>query len=446
MIDWTPNPIALQLGPISLYWYGICYAIGLAGAYVVMTRMARRFHQNATIIGNSLIVVAIAALAGGRLYHVIDQWQNLYAADPIKIFLPPYAGLGIFGGFITGLIAVIALTRYYKVSFWRWADIVAPGVFVMQAAGRIGNFFNQELYGPPTNLPWGIAIDCAHRVVEYPCTTFPQATTHFHPLFLYESLSAVIAASVLIWLSSRPRPWLRVGDLDRHPVHLARRRPVPARVPSHRQLADRRHPDGPAVRGGVRADRDRDPRLPPPSGCAAARPGAGQPGGRGRDDRRRRVRGRRRRGPRGPQPTTTTSTSSTTSTRRTRPAQAHLTDQPANRSGRAPDSGRRRWPPLAAARGKASSGSGGQPEARASLLYRSLRLVARFVLFGVFRFRIETSGQEHLPGRGGYLLIAAAHRGWMDPVRGDARACPSSRAAGSSAAGRRRSHRAGGSA
>ena len=98
MIDWTPNGIALQLGPISLYWYGICYAIGLAGAYWVMVRMARRFHQNAAIIGNSLIIVAVAALIGGRLYHVIDQWQNLYAADPIRVILPPYSGLGIFGG------------------------------------------------------------------------------------------------------------------------------------------------------------------------------------------------------------------------------------------------------------------------------------------------------------------------------------------------------------
>ena len=212
MIDWTPNAIALQLGPISLYWYGICYAIGLAGAYWLMVRMARRFRQDATIIGNGLIVVAIAALAGGRLYHVIDQWQNLYAADPIKIFLPPYAGLGAFGGLITGAIAVIALARYHKVSFWRWADIVAPGIFFMQFVGRLGNFFNQELYGPPTTLPWGIAIDCEHRVVEYPCTTFPL-DTHFQPLFLYESLSGLIGALVVIWLASRPRPWLRAGDL-----------------------------------------------------------------------------------------------------------------------------------------------------------------------------------------------------------------------------------------
>jgi phosphatidylglycerol:prolipoprotein diacylglycerol transferase len=212
MIDWTPGSIAIQIGPLPLYWYGIAYAVGLAGAYWIMARQARRFGENADLLGNGLIIVAVAALIGGRLYHVIDQWQ-LYASDPLKIVLPPYSGLGIFGGLVTGGLAFLYLTRRWHVSAWRWADIVAPGIFVMQAAGRWGNFFNQELYGPPTNLPWGIAIDCAHRVLPYTCDAYPLATTHFHPLFLYESISAVIGATTLVWLSSRPRPRLRVGDL-----------------------------------------------------------------------------------------------------------------------------------------------------------------------------------------------------------------------------------------
>jgi len=212
MIDWTPDSIALQIGPLSLFWYGLAYAVGLAAAYWVMVRQARRFGENPEHVGNGLIIVGIAALIGGRLYHVIDQWQ-LYAGDPIKVILPPYSGLGVFGGLITGTLAFLYLVRRWHLSGWRWADIVAPGVFVMQAVGRWGNFFNQELYGPPTNLPWGIAIDCSHRVVDYPCATFPLATTHFQPLFLYESLSGLIGAVVLVWLSSRPRPWLRLGDL-----------------------------------------------------------------------------------------------------------------------------------------------------------------------------------------------------------------------------------------
>jgi phosphatidylglycerol:prolipoprotein diacylglycerol transferase len=105
------------------------------------------------------------------------------------------------------------LIRYYRLSAWRWADVVAPGLFTMEAIGRWGNFFNQELYGPPTTLPWGIAIDCAHRVIPYSCDAYPLATTHFVPLFLYESVSGILGAAVLLWLSRRPRPWLRPGDL-----------------------------------------------------------------------------------------------------------------------------------------------------------------------------------------------------------------------------------------
>jgi len=212
MIDWTPGSIAIQIGPLPLYWYGIAYAVGLAGAYWIMTRQARRFGENADLLGNGLVIVGLAALIGGRLYHVIDQWQ-LYADDPLKIVLPPYSGLGVFGGFVTGGLAVLVLARRWHVSAWRWADIVAPGIFIMQAAGRWGNFFNQELYGPPTNLPWGISIDCAHRVLPYTCDAYPFPATHFQPLFLYESTSALIGAATLVWLSSRPRPWLRVGDL-----------------------------------------------------------------------------------------------------------------------------------------------------------------------------------------------------------------------------------------
>ena len=213
MIDLTPSPIAVQIGPLPVYWYGLGYALGLALAYIVMTREARRRGQDADLIANGLIVVAVAALAGGRIYHVIDQWQNLYAADPLKVVLPPYTGLGVYGGLITGTIAGAVYTIWKRVSFWTWADIVAPGLFAMQAVGRWGNFFNQELYGPPTNLPWGIAIQCEHRIPAYPCATYPLATTHFHPLFLYESLSGAIGLLVLLFLARRFAGRLRTGDL-----------------------------------------------------------------------------------------------------------------------------------------------------------------------------------------------------------------------------------------
>ena len=212
MIDWTPIPIAIQLGPIPLYWYGVAYAVGLLGVYVVATRMAVRYGQNPDYIGNGMIVIGIAALIGGRLYHVIDQFQ-LYRDDLLKIVLPPYTGLGVYGGMVTGLVAFFYLSRRWHLDLWTWADVAAPAIFVMQGFGRWGNFFNQELYGPPTSLPWGIAIDCAHRVAAYPCDAFPLATTHFTPLFLYESVSGFAGAAVLMWLASKPRPRLRRGDL-----------------------------------------------------------------------------------------------------------------------------------------------------------------------------------------------------------------------------------------
>ena len=213
MFDTPPDPIAFSIGPLDIGWYGLCYAIGLAAAYLVLVWLARRAGEDPDIVGNGIIIVAVAALIGGRLYHVIDQWQ-LYKDDPIKIILPPYSGLGVYGGIITGTIAAWWYARRRGVNFPRWADIIAPALFVMQAIGRWGNYFNQELYGPPTTLPWGIPIDCAHRLqIVYPCTALPEATTRFHPMFLYESISGVLGAIFLIWLGYRFRSRLRPGDL-----------------------------------------------------------------------------------------------------------------------------------------------------------------------------------------------------------------------------------------
>ncbi len=216
MLDFTPNAVAIQLGPLPVYWYGIGYAVGLAAAYAVMVRLARRAGEDPDIVGNGMIVVAIAALIGGRTYHVVDQWA-LYKDDLLKIVLPPYTGLGVYGGIAFGLVAVVVYARRLHQPIWRWADIIAPALFVMQAIARWGNFFNQELYGPPTTLPWGIAIQCAHRIEAYACPpgSDPAATLgqHFQPLFLYESLSGVLGAAFLIWLGFRFRNRLRPGDL-----------------------------------------------------------------------------------------------------------------------------------------------------------------------------------------------------------------------------------------
>jgi phosphatidylglycerol:prolipoprotein diacylglycerol transferase len=225
MIDLTPDPVFVRILGFPIYWYGIAYAVGLAAVYWVLIREARHRGLDEDLLATGMIVVAIAALIGGRLYHVIDQWQ-LYQANPITAILPlsvqadgsysfsGFTGLGVPGGIVLGTIAAWAYIRRHHQPFWQWADVVAPGLFVMQAIGRWGNFFNQELYGPPTTLPWGIRIDAAHRVGDYvDLTTYPVATTHFHPLFLYESVSGLVGALVLLWLARRRRSPLVSGDL-----------------------------------------------------------------------------------------------------------------------------------------------------------------------------------------------------------------------------------------
>ena len=216
MIDWTPQPIAFSVGPLAVHWYGIMYAIGLAAAFIVVEREGRRRGLDIGLLVNGFILVSFAALVGGRLYHVVDQWDARYRNDLLAIVLPPYSGLGVYGGIATGFLAAILYTRWKRQPFLGWADAVAPGLLVMQAVARWGNFFNQELYGPPTNLPWGIAIECAFRTQTWACPagSDPTATLgqHFVPLFLYESFSGLVGAVALLMLARRAR-FLRPGDI-----------------------------------------------------------------------------------------------------------------------------------------------------------------------------------------------------------------------------------------
>lgn len=203
MIDFTPNPIAFMLGPLEVRWYGIAYVAAILAGAAMATYLARRRGERTDIIVDGLIVIAGAALLGGRAYHVIDQWAY-YKDHLAQIVLPPYSGLGIYGGLFTGLLATIWLTRRWKLDFWRWGDIIAPCILAAQTVGRWGNFMNQELYGPPTDLPWGIAIQCQYRVPQYACPagSDPAATLgqHFLPLFFYESMLSLLGIFVMIWL------------------------------------------------------------------------------------------------------------------------------------------------------------------------------------------------------------------------------------------------------
>ena len=189
----------------------------MAGTWLA-TREARRRGEREDVIIDGVVFLAIAALIGGRAYHIIDQWAY-YQNHLAQIVLPPYTGLGIYGGLFTGMLATIWFARRRHLSFWRWGDILAPCILLAQAIGRWGNFMNQELYGPPTNLPWGIAIQCQYRVAEFACPAEGGTTpvdAHFIPLFFYESMLSLIGVFVMLYLWRRftaQRRILIAGDV-----------------------------------------------------------------------------------------------------------------------------------------------------------------------------------------------------------------------------------------
>jgi phosphatidylglycerol:prolipoprotein diacylglycerol transferase len=195
---------AFQIGSISIHWYGTLIAISvLAAIGIALIEARRRGEATVHVINVALILIPLGAI-GARLYHVIDQW-DYYMQNPAMII--GGQGLGIFGAIIGGALGLIIYTRWKKLSTLRWLDILAPGLILAQAIGRWGNFFNQELYGYPTNLPWGIYIDPANRLPGY------ESFSHFHPLFLYESLWNLLGFTVLMLAGRKFRSRLRDGDI-----------------------------------------------------------------------------------------------------------------------------------------------------------------------------------------------------------------------------------------
>jgi phosphatidylglycerol:prolipoprotein diacylglycerol transferase len=210
LIDITPGP---NIGPLPIGWYGVGYVVGLAVLVLVTQReLARRGIDPGHATG-ALLTTAVLALIGGRLYHVIDEW-DLYSGNLPAIVLPPYSGLGLFGGVAGAIVGIVLYTRRKRIPVWRALDAVIPGTLFAQGIARWGNFFNQELYGPPTDAPWGITIDCEHRAgTPYDCVTYPADTTGFHPLFFYESALDIAGGFLALWIGRRFRARLRDGDV-----------------------------------------------------------------------------------------------------------------------------------------------------------------------------------------------------------------------------------------
>jgi phosphatidylglycerol:prolipoprotein diacylglycerol transferase len=211
LIDVTP-PAGIELGPLTLGFYGIGYVVALAVMLLVSRSEARRKGYDPGLVTSAIVVVGVFALVGARLYHVLGEWSS-YADDPLRVILPPYAGLGLYGGVIGAAVGIWVFLRGKSIPLSRALDVVVPGTLLAQGIARWGNFFNQELYGPPTDLPFGITIDCAHRISLYPCSAYPPETTGFHPLFFYESVLTISGGIIALVLARRFAHRLRDGDL-----------------------------------------------------------------------------------------------------------------------------------------------------------------------------------------------------------------------------------------
>ncbi len=202
----VPNPVFLRIGSFTIYWYGVLIVTGSMLAAYIASKLSRRNGHNPEIAWNLLIVVLITGILGARIYHIISSW-DYYRAHPGQMFGLQMSGFGIFGAFLGGLLGIWLFTRYYKLRFLEWADYCSPGLLLAQAIGRWGNFFNQELYGPPTDLPWGIYIAPEHRLPGF------EAYERFHPTFFYESALNLIGALVLLYLASRWKKNRLYGDI-----------------------------------------------------------------------------------------------------------------------------------------------------------------------------------------------------------------------------------------
>lgn len=217
MIDPVIFTIRLFGLEFPLRWYGVIVMIGVVVGSLIVERELRRRGENGDRIWDALIWILPAGIIGARLWYVLNATlggNRYYIENPVQIINIPQGGLHIFGGFLLGALALLYYLRQNKLDPWRFLDSAGPAVLIGQAIGRIANFINQELYGPPTTLPWGIPISAQHRIAPYAdLGKFPVDTTRFHPTFAYEMLWNLSAAGLLLWLSRRYEKNLKPGAL-----------------------------------------------------------------------------------------------------------------------------------------------------------------------------------------------------------------------------------------
>ena len=203
--------------PLTLRWYGVIVMIGVVVGSLIVERELKHRGEKGDRIWDALIWVLPAGIIGARLWYVLNATlggNRSYLENPASIIKVWEGGLHIFGGFLFGAIALILYLRQNRLDPWLFLDAAGPAVLIGQGIGRIANFVNQELYGPPTTLPWGIPIAAEHRLPQYQdLGLFPVNTTRFHPTFAYEMLWNFASAGLLLWLSRRYKENMKPGTI-----------------------------------------------------------------------------------------------------------------------------------------------------------------------------------------------------------------------------------------
>jgi prolipoprotein diacylglyceryl transferase len=201
----SPDSNILELGPISVRYYALSIILGVVVAVMVGSRRAQAMGAPKSLVSDVAVIAVPAGVIGGRIYHVVTSPDEYFGSggDPLSALYIWEGGLGIWGAIGLGGIGAWVAFRYLKrrgevgISFAQFADAIAPGILFAQAIGRFGNWFNQELFGRPSDLPWALEIDARYRPLEY-----GQFET-FHPTFLYEAIWCTIVALLLIRLTTR---------------------------------------------------------------------------------------------------------------------------------------------------------------------------------------------------------------------------------------------------
>ena len=195
--SFIPYPVAFGFFGITIRWYSICVVLGIILAVWLVSHLARKRKIESDDVLDLTFWVVIGGIIGARLYEVlfINWWY--YQSNPLNIIKIWNGGIAIHGGIIAGVLVLGFWSRAKKFSFWLWADLLVIGLAVGQVIGRWGNYFNQENFGRPTNLPWGIPIEQVNRSFEFLQSSF------FNPTFLYESILSMLSLLILLWLWKR---------------------------------------------------------------------------------------------------------------------------------------------------------------------------------------------------------------------------------------------------